>query len=487
MQRQAAAPHPTLLKRNHTPGGAFSHECKYNAEDSALATKFASNTTCEPLVPDASSSVSMRPQPGASLEDVLYVDTRTTVYTTPPPLLPDPKKSRIKVASIAGLQCCVPAAQVNSSLQAALAKLDIAGSHGADVALLPEEFMCGEAQCSLELDGPEVAQLSAMAKKHKMWIVFGMRATAPAGDPYPVDPARGTKKLGYNTDVILNREGERIGYYRKSWPCCPGPTGTTMDDGYPSRELVKTFDTEFGRVGLQTCFDMNFMDTWHELYAQHTDIVFWPSAYGGGMPIRGYAKLFHYNVVPAGWGDITDSAGQVAQGHAQEPPGSGIFTATLDLDKTWFHSNFNAGLNRMMAEHKGDIEFEHVPGYCSTDGNCSSTADLLGESSFFLVSRTDVGYAKGVSVRALKEQYGLTDLATYQHQARHALNMQRMTAAPSVARWAYSTNGSSSGYAKPPALKTAHCCWNRMTQYCNASSQCDPGGEGCIASGTVTK
>ena len=60
-----------------------------------------------------------------------------------------------------------------------------------------------------------------------------------------------------------------------------------MDDGYPSRELVKTFDTEFGRVGLQTCFDMNFMDTWHELYAQHVDIVFWPSAYGGGMPIRG--------------------------------------------------------------------------------------------------------------------------------------------------------------------------------------------------------
>ena len=141
----------------------------------------------------------------------------------------------------------------------------------------------------------------------------------------------------------------------------------------------------------------------------------------------------------------------------------------------------------MMAEHKGDIEFEHVPGYCSTDGNCSSTADLLGESSFFLVARTDVGYKKGVSVRALKEQYGLTDLATYQHQARHALNMQRMTAAPSVSRWAYSTNGSSSGYAKPPALKTAHCCWNRMTQYCNASSQCDPGGEGCIASGTVTK
>ena len=69
-------------------------------------------------------------------------------------------------------------------------------------------------------------------------------------------------------DVILDRQGEMVGYYRKSWPCCPSPDGTTMDDGYPSRELVKTFDTEFGRVGLQTCFDMNFMDTWHELCTQ---------------------------------------------------------------------------------------------------------------------------------------------------------------------------------------------------------------------------
>ena len=73
---------------------------------------------------------------------------------------------------------------------------------------------------------------------------------------------------GCHADVILDRQGEMVGYYRKSWPCCPSPDGTTMDDGYPSRELVKTFDTEFGRVGLQTCFDMNFMDTWHELCTQ---------------------------------------------------------------------------------------------------------------------------------------------------------------------------------------------------------------------------
>jgi len=85
-----------------------------------------------------------------------------------------------------------------------------------------------------------------------------MRAAQPKGDPYPADPGRPKAygKLGYNTDVILGRDGKMVGYYRKAWPCCTAPDGSTMDDGYPSRELVKTFDLDFGRVGLQTCFDM---------------------------------------------------------------------------------------------------------------------------------------------------------------------------------------------------------------------------------------
>ncbi len=97
-----------------------------------------------------------------------------------------------------------------------------------------------------------------------------------------------------------------------------------------------------------------------------------------------------------------------------------------------------------MSDHKGDLVFESAPGYCSTDGNCSAVGDIIQESSFFLVARTEAGYQKGISVRALKDQYGLTDLATYQHQARHAINMQRMTAARSVSPWPYAPNGSSS-------------------------------------------
>eukprot|EP01050_Picozoa_sp_SAG11_P033039 SAG11_NODE_11026_length_789_cov_0.824638_1_plen_186_part_10 len=39
----------------------------------------------------------------------------------------------------------------------------------------------------------------------------------------------------------------------------------------------------------------------------------------------------------------------------------------------------------------------------------------------------------------------------------------------------------------PPPDQRCCCCWNREAQSCNATRQCDKGGEGCVASGTLTK
>ena len=41
--------------------------------------------------------------------------------------------------------------------------------------------------------------------------------------------------------------------------------------------------------------------------------------------------------------------------------------------------------------------------------------------------------------------------------------------------------------APPPASERCCCCWNRDTQPCNTTSQCDTGGEGCLADGASTK
>ena len=89
------------------------------------------------------------------------------------------------------------------------------------------------------------------------------------------------------------------------------------------------FDLDFGRVGLATCFDMNFMEAWAELDRARVDVVFWPSAYGGGMPIRAYSALYRFAIVPAGWGDITLAGGIVAPDLKQEKPN--LFTGKRHL------------------------------------------------------------------------------------------------------------------------------------------------------------
>jgi predicted amidohydrolase len=395
-------------------------------------------TACKVMGPDVGVTAALT-NTHVNASNVTHVDIQTVLYRTEAPLV-DPKTSMVKVAAIPAGGCngCdfynSPGSK-NCSEQFSL--LDLAGSKGADVAVLPEEFLWNpstappsDCDMSATQNCSIINFLGNIAKKHNMYIVFGMRAAAPADDPYPVDPTRGTEKLGYNTDVILDRHGEMVGYYRKAWPCCPSPSGTTMNDGYPSREMVKTFDLDFGRVGLQTCFDMNFDDTWHQLYAANVDMVFWPSAYGGGMPIRGYAALYHYNIVPVGWGDITDITGQVAQGLTAVVPQK-LYMATLDLDRTFTHDDFiGPRVQQLVADHKGLVQFLSVPEYCDVAGHCAQQADLVRESGFYLLGRTQRGYEKGLSVRALLQQYNIETLRQYQHRSRAAINMQRQAAAP---------------------------------------------------------
>jgi len=406
-----AAPQPAL------PPPPPPGECVWDSAKGTGALSGDAKTACRAMGPavDVTTSVTGT---HADMPNVTHVDIQTVLYRTEPELV-DAKKSRISVAAIPAGGCDGCDFFTDGSCAEQFSLIELAGEKGADVAVLPEEFLWNTStapppgcdmspgqNCSI------INALGAIAKKHSMYIVFGMRAAQPADDPYPVDPTRGLAdtKLGYNTDVILDREGQMVGYYRKSWPCCPSPDGTTMNDGYPSRELIKTFDLDFGRVGLQTCFDMNFDDTWHQLYAANVDLVFWPSAYGGGMPIRGYAQVYHYNIVPVGWGDITDITGQVAQGlHAVVP--KKMYMATLDLDRTYTHDDFvSATVNSIVQNdcQNGTLcEFLYVPEHCSVEGHCSKTADLVRESGFYLLARTDKGYEQGLSVRALLQKHNV--------------------------------------------------------------------------------
>lgn len=57
------------------------------------------------------------------------------------------------------------------------------------------------------------------------------------------------------------------------------------------------FDTDFGRLGVQTCFDIGWRDGWKQLADQGAQLVVWSAAYDGGNLLNAYAALHMYYVV----------------------------------------------------------------------------------------------------------------------------------------------------------------------------------------------
>jgi len=236
----------------------------------------------------------------------------------------------VKVAAI----CIGCGGEHETKLKLALDHLETAGKQGVDFACLPEEFAGFTAE---PIPGPTTRAVAEMARKHGMYVIC------------PIREQDGDKQ--YNTAVLLDREGKVVGRYRKVF--------VYWGEGlHPSREGVQAFETDFGRVSILTCFDVNFAELWHQADLLNVDVVFWPSAYGGGSPLNAYATAYNYYVVPVGEGNIIDATGKTLE--EVEKPRPKQVIATLDLDRTFVHTNFNTEkVKRLLQGHAGEVEQEH--------------------------------------------------------------------------------------------------------------------------------
>jgi hypothetical protein len=292
------------------------------------------------------------------------------------------------------------------AIEDAIAAAHQVAGMGADLLLLPEEFAGTTPQPS---PGRLTTTLGAEARRHKMYIAFGMRELDLA-----------TNRT-YNSVVVLDRWGAVVGRpYRKLFPCCPPPSTTKSNNNenlWPGNTGITTHDLDFGRVGILTCFDANYPEVWHAVYAARADLVLWPSAYGGGMPLRAYSMLYKYPIVPNGWGDIIDNQGRVVDGlvKTNSTGTSRSFPITLgklDLDDTYFHHDYNDKLDQVVKDHNGLI-----------------SAIDLEETNATILKRTDAGWKQGVSVRDLISEYDLESLRDYQIRARRVINLARQDGA----------------------------------------------------------
>ncbi len=292
----------------------------------------------------------------------------------PAPSLPG---RQVKVAAL----CIGYGGDHDQKLKLALEHLETAGQQHVDIACLPEEF--SGTQVAEPIPGPTVNAVASLAKKYGMYVICPIREQA------------GQEQ--YNTAVLLDRQGQVAGQYRKVF--------VFWGEGVlPSRDGVKVFETDFGRISILTCFDLNFPELWQQADLLDADIVFWPSAYTGGSPLNAMATLYHYYVVPVGAGNLIDVTGRTLE--RLEEPKPGQFIATLDLDRTFVHVDTpKEKVERLLAEHKGEVELESFP-----------------DSRVWYLLRS---IKPGIRVRELCSQYKIETLRQYQHRSREQINEAR--------------------------------------------------------------
>jgi predicted amidohydrolase len=148
-------------------------------------------------------------------------------------------------------------------------QVDAAGKAGLDIVCLSEAILQVGTQASAgevaeSIPGPSSDRLSAAARRNRLWVVAGLMERD--GDQL------------FNTAVLLNRAGQLAGKYRKvHLPREEWQKGIAPGHDYP------VFQTDFGTVAIQICYDFFFPET-AQIFAQEgAEIIFAPT-WGDTMP-----------------------------------------------------------------------------------------------------------------------------------------------------------------------------------------------------------
>ena len=260
---------------------------------------------------------------------------------------------------------------------------------GTDLLVLPE-YWAGHEQPE-PLDGPTIQVISETARACGMYVVC------------PIDRLDENSRR-VNSAVLIDRQGRLAGVYDKYFPywdelryqppVLPGAS-------------VPVFDTDLGRLGLATCFDMNFPEVWQKLANQGAELVAWTSEVSGGLSLQAQAIANHFYIVTADKTcdcSVFDITGRRIL--YEKTPGLNVSRFTLDLDRGIYHYNFNLEKRRrLLDEHRGEVVID---------------LDLPEEEWFVLKA-----IQPGLQVRPLASAYGLEELRQYLDRSRDEINALR--------------------------------------------------------------
>ncbi len=297
------------------------------------------------------------------------------------PQFPGPRQVRVTSLSFHDQ----PLARIASLVEAE-------GAQGTDLIVLPETFNGQSKNTPETLDGMAVSTMATLARRFQMYIVC------------PIDRVQDGFRL--NSAVLLDRDGQIAHVYDKAYPYWSEfKLAPPVDVIHSTPSVVAT---DFGRVGMAICFDVNFPEVWQALADEDAELVIWPSAYSAGRALQAHAINHHYYIMTSTYNrdcivyDITGE--EILYETAAD---INITRTVLDLDRGIYHENFNLDKKaQLLAAHPETVEMEQW---------------LDREQWFVLRSKRPE-----VSVRALAHQYGLEELRIYKRRSLAQLDARRI-------------------------------------------------------------
>lgn len=196
-------------------------------------------------------------------------------------------------------------------------------ARGLDLVVLPEVAVTGDRggskTAALPFEGIVKDRFVRKAREHHCYIVVPMFLTE----------GEATKRY-FNVSILIGRNGEVVGMYKKLHLAVPAGSDS-MEGGVTPGTDVPVFHCDFGKLGIQICFDMSYDYGWKEMARQGADLVAWPTQSPQTSQPAFRAKQGRYYIVSSTWRDnasIFEPTGKIT---AQVKPPQDILVQELDL------------------------------------------------------------------------------------------------------------------------------------------------------------
>jgi hypothetical protein len=151
-----------------------------------------------------------------------------------------------------------------------------------------------------KVPGPVTRRIAAYAKKNSCYVICPLF----------------TKRNGkfYNSSLLLDRKGNIAGVYHKTHPVKTEifPDQAIKGGGVVPGDIDQpVFETDFGKVGMQICYDAYWSDGWDNLRDKGAEVVFFSSAMPGGRLLNHYASKNEYYIISSTGSDarVIDKSG----------------------------------------------------------------------------------------------------------------------------------------------------------------------------------